>query len=189
MRIGAAAAALLAFAACGGGEGANQVNGSYRGQSIDVSDGLLLPPQRDLFGGVVSVVVLESASDVCSLMQTGIINNTRLVTIGLGIETDKGLLAPASEIGTYLIGGPAFLSPGIKLAGVRFGLIDPCGRNSTADAVSGTVQITSVAPNTNGTVAYMDGTFQAVFDNGETLSGAFHVAMCSGARLAFGFCR
>jgi hypothetical protein len=188
MRIGAAAAALLAFVACGG-QDANHVNGSYRGQSIHVSDGLLLPPQRDLFGGEVSVVVLESASDVCSLMTTGTINDTRLVTIGLGIETAKGLLAPASEVGTYLIGGPAFLSPGTKLAGVRFGLIDPCGRNSTADAVSGTVQITSVAPNTNGTVAYMDGTFEAVFDNGESLSGGFHVAMCTGARLAFGFCR
>ncbi|MFL5458509.1 MAG: hypothetical protein ACJ78X_19090 [Myxococcales bacterium] len=188
MRIGAAAAALVAFVGCGGKD-ANQVNGSYRGQSIDVADGLLLPPQRDLFGGVVSVVVLESASDVCSLMQTGVINNTRLITIGLGIETEKGFLKPASEIGTYLIGGPAFLSPGTKLAGLRFGLIDPCGRNSTADAVSGTVQITSVAPNLSGTVAYMDGTFQAVFDNGETLSGAFHVSMCTGARLSFGLCR
>jgi hypothetical protein len=188
MRIGAAAAALLALVACGGND-ANQVYGSYRGQSIDVSDGLLLPPQRDLFGGEVSVVVLESASDVCSLMKTGNINNTRLVTIGLGIETEKGLLASASEMGTYLIGGPAFVSPGTKLAGLRFGLIDPCGRNSTADAVSGTVQITSVAPNLSGTVAYMDGNFHAVFDNGESLSGAFHVAMCTGARLAFGSCR
>jgi len=188
MRIGAAAAALLAFVACGGKD-ANQVNGSYGGQSIDVADGLLLPPQRDLFGGVVSVVVLESASDVCSLMQTGVINDTRLITIGLGIETEKGLLAPASEIGTYLIGGPAFLPSGTKLAGLRFGLVDTCGRNSTADAVSGTVQITSVAPNLSGTVAYMDGTFQAVFDNGESLSGAFHVSMCTGARLAFGRCR
>jgi hypothetical protein len=188
MRIGAAVAALLAFVACGG-QDTNHVNGSYRGQSIEVADGLLLPPQRDLFGGVVSVVVLESAPDVCSLMQTGIVNNTRLVTIGLGIETQQGLLAPASQSGTYLIGGPAFLSPGTKLAGLRFGLIDPCGRNSTADAVSGTVEITSVAPNTGGTVAYMDGNFQAVFDNGESLSGAFHVAMCTGARIAFGFCR
>jgi len=188
MRIAVGMGILAVLAACGGGN-TNEVNGSYRGQSISVSDGLLLPPQRDLLGGTVSVVVLESAPGACSLMQQSSINNTRILTIGLGIESPDGLLAPAVETGTYVIGGPALLSAGTKLAGVRFGIIGPCGRGNTADAVSGNVQITRVATNTSGTVSHIDGTFDAVFDNGESLSGGFQVALCSGARLAFGVCR
>jgi len=188
MRIAVGMGVLAVLAACGGGN-TNEVNGSYRGQSISVSDGLLLPPQRDLLGGTVSVVVLESAPGICSLMQQSSINNTRIVTIGLGIESVDGLLAPATQTGTYLIGGPAFLTPGIKLAGVRFGIIGPCGRGNTADAISGEIQITHVSTDAGGTVSRLDGTFHAVFDNGESLSGGFQVALCTGARLAFGVCR
>ena len=188
MRIVVGMGVLAVLAACGGGN-ANEVNGSYRGQSISVSDGLLLPAQRDLLGGSVSVVVLESAPDVCSLMQSSSINNTRILTIGLGIETVDGVLAPATVQGKYQIGGPAFLTPGTKLAGVRFGLIGSCGRGSTADAISGSVQIDRAIANTAGTVTHLEGTFQAVFDNAESLSGAFQVGLCPGARLAFGLCR
>src|SRR5205823_6334057 len=117
------------------------------------------------------------------------INNTRIVTIGHGIETVDGVLAPATVEGTYQIGGPAFLTPGTKLAGVRFGLIGSCGRGNTADAISGSVQINRVLANTVGSVIHLDGTFDAVFDDGETLSGAFQVALCAGARLAFGVCK
>jgi hypothetical protein len=179
---------VLAVVACGGGS-TNEVNGSYRGQSISVSDGLLLPVQRDLIGGSVSVVVLESAPGACSLMQTSSINNTRIVTIGLGIETVDGLLAQASATGTYQIGGPAFLTPGTKLAAVRFGIIGSCGRGGTADAVSGSVQIERVSTSLTGTTTHLDGAFDAVFDNGEKLSGAFQVGLCPGARLAFGVCK
>jgi hypothetical protein len=186
MRIVVGMGVLAVLAACGGKT--NEVNGSYRGQSISVSDGLLLPPQRDLIGGSVSVVVLESAPGACSLMQKSSINNTRIVTIGLGIETPNGLLAPATVAGTYQIGGPAFLTPGTKLAGLRFGIIGSCGRGGTADAISGVVQINRAIANTVGTTTHLDGTFEAVFDNGETLSGAFEVGLCAGARLAFGVC-
>jgi hypothetical protein len=179
---------LAVLAACGGGN-TNEVNGSYRGQHISVSDGLLLPPQRDLLGGIVSVVVLESAPGACTLMQKSSINNTRILTIGLGIESADGLLAPATDTGTYLIGGPAFLTQGTKLAGVRFGIIGSCGRGNTADALSGEVQINHVVKNTAGAISHLDGTFEAVFDNGESLSGGFQVALCNGARLAFGVCR
>src|SRR5256885_1290189 len=113
MRIVVGMGVLAVLAACGGST--NEVNGSYRGQSISVSDGLLLPPQHDLLGGTVSVVVLESAPGACSLMQTSSINNTRILTIGLGIETVDGLLGPATVTGNYLIGGPPFLTPGTKL--------------------------------------------------------------------------
>jgi hypothetical protein len=179
---------VAAAFACGGGN-ANEVNGSYRGQTISVSDGLLLPVQRDLLGGSVSVVVLESAPGACSLMQTSSINDTRIVTIGLGIESVDGLLSPATQTGTYLIGGPAFLTPGTKLAAVRFGIIGSCGRANTADALSGQVQIGRVVLNTAGAVSHLGGTFDAVFDNGESLSGAFEVALCGGARIALGVCR
>jgi hypothetical protein len=188
MRIAAAAAALLALVGCGGKDDINRVNGSYRGQSIDVSDGLLLSPQRDLFGGAVSVVVLESAASVCALMQTSPINNTRIVTIGLGIETPAGLLAEATVPGTYVIGGPAFVAAGTKLAAVRFGVIGACGGGATADAISGSVRIDAVEPNTAGAVAHLAGSFAAVFDNGERLSGAFDVALCRGARVSFHLC-
>jgi len=188
MRIAVGMGVLAVLAACGGGN-TNEVNGSYRGQSISVSDGLLLPPQRDLLGGMVSVVVLESAPGACSLMQQSSINNTRIVTIGLGIESPEGLLAPAVEPGTYLIGGPAFVSAGTKLAGVRFGIIGPCGRGNTADAVSGEIHIAHVSIDNSGTVSHLDGTFEAVFDDGESLSGGFQVGLCNGARLAFGVCR
>src|SRR5256885_5591529 len=106
MRIVVGMGVLAVLAACGGNT--NEVNGSYRGQSISVSDGLLLPPQHDLLGGTVSVVVLESAPGACSLMQKSSINNTRILTIGLGIESSDGLLAPATEAGTYEIGGATF---------------------------------------------------------------------------------
>jgi hypothetical protein len=178
---------LSVLVACGGGN-TNEVNGSYRGQSISVSDGLLLPVQRDLLGGSVSVVVLESAPGACSLMQTSSINNTRIVTIGLGIESADGLLAQATATGTYQIGGPAFLTAGTKLAAVRFGIIGSCGRGGTADAVSGSVQIDRVLTNVEGTITHLDGAFDAIFDNGEKLSGAFQVGLCLGARLAFGLC-
>jgi hypothetical protein len=187
MRIAVGVGVLAVLAACGGNT--NEVHGSYRGQSISVSDGLLLPVQRDLIGGTVSVVVLESAPGACSLMQTSSINNTRILTIGLGIETVDGLLAPATATGTYQIGGPAFLTPGTKLAGVRFGIIGSCGRGSTADAISGSVQISRVIANTVGAISHLEGAFEAVFDNGETLSGAFEVGLCAGARLAFGVCK
>jgi hypothetical protein len=42
IRILPAAALAAALAACGGN--GNDVHGSYRGQSIDVSDGVLFPP-------------------------------------------------------------------------------------------------------------------------------------------------
>jgi hypothetical protein len=187
MRIVVGMGVLTVLVACGGNT--NEVNGSYRGQSISVSDGLLLPPQRDLIGGSVSVVVLESAPAACPLMQTSIINNTRIITIGLGIETVDGLLAPATMAGTYQIGGPPFLTPGTKLAGLRFGIIGSCGRGGTADALSGSVQINRVIVNAEGTITHLDGAFEAVFDNGETLSGTFQVGLCPGARLAFGVCR
>jgi hypothetical protein len=188
MRIVVGMGVLAVLVACGGGD-TNEVNGSYRGQSISVSDGLLLPVQRDLIGGSVSVVVLESAPGACSLMQTSSINNTRIVTIGLGIETVDGLLAPATTPGTYQIGGPAFLTPGTKLAAVRFGIIGSCGRGGTADALSGSVQIERVITNVAGTITHVDGAFDAIFDNGETLSGAFQVGLCLGARIAFGVCK
>jgi hypothetical protein len=187
MRIVVGLGVLALLVACGGNT--NEVNRSYRGQSISVSDGLLLPVQRDLLGGSVSVVVLESAPGACSLMQTSIINNTRIISIGLGIETVDGLLAPATVAGTYQIGGPAFLTPGTKLAGVRFGIIGSCGRGGTADALSGSVQINRVIVSSEGTITHLDGTFAAVFDNGEALSGAFQVGLCPGARLAFGLCK
>ncbi|TMA21451.1 MAG: hypothetical protein E6J85_07605 [Deltaproteobacteria bacterium] len=188
MRIVVGMGVLAVLAACGGGN-ANEVNGSYRGQSISVSDGLLLPTQRDLLGGSVSVVALESAPGACSLLQRSSINNTRIVTIALGIETVDGLLPPATATGTYAIGGPPFVTPGTKLAGVRFGIIGACGRGNTADALSGSVQIDRAIANTAGTVTHLEGTFQAVFDNAESLSGAFQVGLCPGARLAFGLCR
>jgi hypothetical protein len=122
-------------------------------------------------------------------MQTNSINNTRIVTIGLGIETVDGLFAQATAPGTYLIGGPAFLTPGTKLAAVRFGIIGSCGRGGTADALSGSVQIERAVTNVEGTITHLDGAFDAIFDNGEKLSGAFQVGLCLGARLAFGVCK
>ena len=56
------ALAAVALAGCGGND--NIVNGSYRGQSIDVSDGILLPPIQDTGGGAVSVFYLRPRMDV-----------------------------------------------------------------------------------------------------------------------------
>jgi hypothetical protein len=81
------------------------------------------------------------------------------------------------------------LSRSVGLAGVRFGIIGSCGRGSTTDAISGSVQISRVIANTVGAISHLDGAFEAVFDNGETLSGAFEVGLCAGARLAFGVCK
>jgi hypothetical protein len=187
MRTAVLAMLLSVAAACGGN--VNEVKGSYRGQSIEVADGLMLPPQRDFRGNEVTVVVLESAADACALMQSKVINDTRLITVALAIETPGGLLAAASSPGTYQIGGPPFLTAGTKLAGVRFGVVGACGAGTVADAISGTVEVTRVTPNLNGGVRSLDGSFDAVFDNSERITGTFQVAACEGARLAFGTCR
>jgi len=174
-------------AACGGNPVG--VDGSYRGQSIDVSDGLLMPPQRDSDGNEITVVALESESDACTLAQTRAINNTRLLTVAVAIETPDGLLAPATVAGTYEISGRAFLKFGTKLAGIRFGVIGGCGAGTVADARSGTVHLAHVQLNADGSIEHIDGTFEAVFANGEQASGHFGVSACSEARLVFGVCQ
>jgi hypothetical protein len=181
------AISLALAAACGGN--ADGVDGSYRGQSMDASDGLLMPPQRSPDGSEVTVVVLESESDACTLAVTRALNNTRLLTVALAIETPDGLLAPATVAGTYQIGGPAFLAGGTKLAAVRFGVIGSCGVGTLADARSGTVHLSHVQTNPDGSIAHVDGTFEAVFDSGEKMTGHFGVSACSGARLVFGVCQ
>jgi hypothetical protein len=179
-------ATVLAVAACGGN--ANQVDGSYHGQSIEVSDALLLPPQRSTSGSEITVLVLESASDACLLLQSRFVNNTHLLTVALAIETPNSLLGPATEAGSYPIGGPAFVAIGTKIAAVRFGVIGSCGVGTLADAISGTVQVSHVQLNADGSIAHLDGTFEAVFDSGEKMSGRFGVSACSGARIEFGVC-
>jgi hypothetical protein len=178
---------LVCAVACGGN--AVGVDGSYRGQSIDVSDGLLMPPQRGTDGSQITVVALESESDACTLAQSRAINNTRLLTVALAIETPDGILAPATVAGTYQIGGGPFLAAGTKLAGVRFGVIGSCGAGTVTDARSGTVHLGHVQLNGDGSIAHIDGTFDAVFDSGEHASGHFGVSACSQARLVFAVCQ
>jgi hypothetical protein len=179
--------AALFLLACGGNT--NEVNGSYSGQSIDVSDAVLLPLQKDANGNSITLLALESASDACTLLQGQFINNTHIVTVALAIETEDGLLAPATVAGTYSIGGSALLTPGTKIAGVRFGVIGSCGVGTFGDARSGSVHVTHVATNADGSIQHLDGTFEAVFDTSETMSGTFQVSLCPAARLVFAVCR
>ena len=180
--------ALLGLVAACGGNG-NEVNGSYQGQSIDVADGFLMPPRTSADGSAVSLVVLESESDACSFAQSRALNNTRLVTIALGVTTANGIFVPADVAGTYQIGAPAFLAAGTKLAGVTFGVVGSCGLGTTGQATSGAVHLNNVGKNADGSIAGMEGTFEAVFANSEKLSGTFRVSYCAGARLIFGVCR
>ena len=187
LRSVSALAIAMAIAACGGKN--NEVNGSYRGQSIDVSDGALLPPIKDTAGSSISVIVLESESDTCSLLQARALNNTRAVSIVLGIQTADGTLSLPTVAGTYDIVGPLFRKVGSKVAAVNFAVFGSCGPGTTGDATSGTVHLTHVATKADGTPSEIDGTFNATFDTGEVLTGAFRVAACSGARLIVGVCR
>ena len=183
----AALALAAALAACGGN--GNDAHGSYRGQSIDVSDGVLFPPAIDSDGNSASVVVLESESDACTFFQSRAANNTRAVTIVLGIETPDGFIAPADVAGTYDVGGPPFRKGGTKLAAIGFDVFGSCGPGTTTNAVSGKVHVTHVANATDGSVGAMDGSFDATFDSGETFSGEFHVSLCPAARFIVGICR
>src|SRR5207237_8248680 len=108
--------ALLCLRAACGGNG-NEVNGSYQGQSIDVADGLLMPPQTSADGSALSLVVLESESDACSFAQSRALNNTRLVAIALGVTTANGIFVPADVAGTYPIRAPAFPPAGTEPPG------------------------------------------------------------------------
>jgi hypothetical protein len=187
MRVLSLGTVLAAVAACGGNS-SNKVDGSYRGQSIDVTDAVLLPPQATTNGGAISVVVLESAADACILTQTRTLNNTRLVTVALGIVGAGGVLSSARQTGTYQIGGPTFTAAGTNLAAVRFGVIGGCGLGTTADATSGSVKVDRVSTNADGSLAQLEGTFDAVFDTGEKMSGSFDVSTCASARLIFAVC-
>ncbi|TMA22181.1 MAG: hypothetical protein E6J62_18170 [Deltaproteobacteria bacterium] len=187
MRTPSALVVAAALAACGGN--GNNVDGSYRGQSIDVSDAVLFPPVVDSQGSSVSVVVLESASDACTLLQSQAVNNTSTVSIVLGIQTPDGRIAPPTVAGTYEIDGPLFRDPGTKLAAVAFNVFGGCGPGTTANAVSGSVHLTHVATAPDGNPRGIDGSFNARFDTGETFSGAFHVSLCPSARLLVGICR
>jgi len=137
----------------------------------------------------VSVVVLESASDACTLLQSQAVNNTSTVSIVLGIQTPDGRIAPPTVAGTYEIDGPLFRDPGTKLAAVAFNVFGGCGPGTTANAVSGSVHLTHVATAPDGNPRGIDGSFNARFDTGETFSGAFHVSLCPSARLLVGICR
>ena len=75
-----------------------------------------------------------------------------------------------------------------KLAAVRFGVIGSCGAGTLTDARSGTVHVSHVQTNADGSIAHLDGTFEAVFDSGEKASGHFGVSACPGARIIFGVC-
>jgi hypothetical protein len=180
-------ALAAALAACGGN--GNSTDGSYRGQSIDMSDAVLLPPITDPDGNGLTAVVLESQDDACTLLQGQALNNTSAVEIVLGIESPDGLIAPANVAGTYEITGSAFLQPGTKLAAVAYGVFGSCGPGTTAGAVSGTVHLDHVATAADGSVAGLEGTFDVKFDTGDGLSGEFHVGLCPGARLLLGVCR
>lgn len=179
-------AGILAFAAACGGS-SNEVNGSYHGQSIDVADALLLPPQKDVNGNAVTVAVLESESDACTLLQSRFINNTRFVTVAVAIQRPDGLLDAGNVTGTYQIGG-TFRQAGAKIAGVQFDIVGACGGGTIANAVSGTVNVTRADADASGTVQHLEGTFDATFDGGDKLSGSFQVSMCGSARIQFGVC-
>jgi len=180
------AIALVFGAACGGNP--NGVDGSYHGQAMDISDGVLLPPQRTTDGSEFTVVALESESEACILLQTRAVNNSRVMTVALGIAAPSGLVGAATESGSYQIGAPGFVTAGTKLAAIRFGVIGPCGAGTLADATSGTVQLAHVQTAADGSIAHVDGTFEAVFDSGEKATGHFGVSACAGARIIFGVC-
>ena len=182
-----ALAIVAALAGCGGKS--NEVNGSYRGQSIDVSDGALLPPIKDTSGSSISVIVLESEADTCALLQGRAVNNSRAVSVVLGIQTADGTLALPNVAGTYDVVGPLFRKAGSKVAAINFAVFGSCGPGTTGNATSGTVHLTHVATQADGTPSEIDGTFDATFDSGDVLTGAFRVAACAGARFVVGVCR
>jgi hypothetical protein len=91
--------------------------------------------------------------------------------------------------GTYDIVGPLFRKVGSKVAAVNFAVFGSCGPGTTGNATSGTVHLTHVATQADGTPSEIEGTFDATFDTGEELSGAFHVGACPGARFIVGVCR
>jgi hypothetical protein len=186
--FGILACSLVALVtACGGSD--NKTDGSYHGQSIDMSDAVLLPPITDTDGNSLTAVVLESQSDACTLLQGQALNNTSAVSIALGIESPDGLIAPANVAGTYEITGSGFRAPGTKLAALTYAIFGSCGAGTTAVAVSGTVHLSQVTTASNGTLSGLEGTFEVKFDTGEGLSGAFKVGLCAGARLLLGVCR
>jgi hypothetical protein len=187
MRVVPAIAGFVLIAACGGGP-SNEANGSYRGQSIDVSGAFLLPQQATSTGSAISVVVLSSADDACTRAQSSGINNTHILTIALGIAGANATLSPATKSGTYQVSRQTFVAAGTMLAGVSFGVIGTCGVGTQANAASGSVNVTRVATNPDGTVGALAGTFEAVFDTGEKMSGSFDVSTCASARLIFAVC-
>jgi len=182
-----ALALAVALVACGGN--GNQVDGSYRGQSLDVSDGVLFPPLLAGDGSGVSLVVLESESDACTLLQSRPANNTSAMTIVLGIQAPDGRIVPADVAGTYEVRGPLFRKGGTKVAAVGFDVFGGCGPLTTANAVSGKVHVTRAAAASDGSIRGMDGTFAATFDTGESFSGGFHVSLSNGANLAVRLCQ
>src|SRR3954469_11557552 len=150
--LGILACSLVALvAACGGSD--NKTDGSYHGQSIDMSDAVLLPPITDSDGNSLTAVVLESQSDACTLLQGQALNNTSAVSIALGIESPDGLIAPAHVAGTYEITGTPFLKPGTKRAALAYGLFGKCGPGTTATAGSGTVHLNHGVTASDGSVS------------------------------------
>ena len=178
---------LVAFlAACGGTS--NEVHGSYKGQSLDVSDATLMPVQGN-DGSEVSVVVFETESNACGFLQSRAVNNSRLVTVALAIVSPEGMLVPPTAAGSYEIAAPRFLKAGTKLAAVHFGVFGACGDGTGGDAVSGSVHVTHVQLDGAEVVQSLAGTFEATFDTGEKFSGNFQVSRCAGARIIYGLCR
>ena len=187
MRMSAGAATAFScalLAACGGGS-PNQVSGSYKGQSIDVADAILMPV-RGSNGTAFSVVVFSSHSDACGFLQAQAANNSRFVGLALGIAAPGGLIVPPDSAGSYdVAAGP--VQAGTKLASIQFAVVGSCGPGTTGTAVSGQVHVTSIKMS-GAEVQALAGTFDATFDTGDKLSGRFEVSQCSGARIIFGVC-
>lgn len=178
MRRGMLAAALLAGAACGGGNDyvpPATVNGTINGQGMGAQDAIsnVLTAGTDSAG----VIFITNAVDTCRKVSgRQVPRNGKAILVLLGFQTSSSTTAPAAA-GVY----PVFSAAAVggqnnrNVAVARYQAVDAaCFPNADLEATGGAVTLTKV--DANGYAGTLDMTFE---DNSH-VTGTFTASKCDG---------
>ena len=175
MRGGLLAAALLACAACGGGNDSSPatVNGTINGQGMGAQDAVsnVLSAGTDSLG----FIFVTNAANTCAKVSAGQIpRNGKAIAIFIGMQSASGISAPATT-GPYSVLNPAAGSQTGNVALAVYQSVDAsCTPNADLAATGGTVTLTRID------ASGYAGTFDMTFSDNSHVTGNFTANKCSG---------
>ncbi len=154
--------------------------GTVKGKDLNVADGVTNNLRTSGFGfiGPAAVIALPDLAGICAREATNSgAKNRRLLAIVLGVNDAAGQSSPPTQPGTFAVvpNSSAALPPNASLAQASFEETDAlCFYNTVASATGGSVELTSIDPQT-GT---LEGTFMLQFPDGDVLGGGFRATRC-----------